>query len=219
MECGHPGLRLQRPMTEARAPPLEVAECESRPYDCTQELRAMILAALPYPPLPVILRRIEDGNRLGADVLQTSHDILSKLLSESCVRCTVSENADRREKQRGILREFLAELVKDGLQAPPKLYHTLCQFTMKHIESYFREGSPAPQIRFMPFDEVCKGDVVHKKMCDYIAAQARLLELQGGLCAQDWMDAEYFQLMLVARDRLVCEGKEERELQEEESEK
>jgi hypothetical protein len=195
---------------------VETMETESRPYDSTQELRAMILAALPYPPLPVMLRRFEDGNRLGSDVLQTSHDILSNLLTEACAKYTVRENKERQLRQQSVLREFLAEIVKDGLQAPPQLYNTLCKYTQLHIATYLCEGIAIPEVRLMPFEHVCKGDYVHGRMCDYIAAQARILELQGGLCADDWRSSEYFQMLLVARDRLVCEGRDEREIKEDE---
>ncbi len=172
----------------------------------------MILTALPYPPLPVMLRRLEDGNLLGADVLQTSHDIISTLLSDACVKYTVSENLERQKKQRGVLREFLAAIVKNGLQSTPEFYHTLCEYSQKHIATYFRgtgSSDPLPGIQFMPLGFTCKGDVVHKKMCDYMAGQARILELKGGLCAQDWMCREYVDMILVARERLVCEGKDE----------
>ncbi len=204
-------------MSKSSSAFVETVETESRPYDSTQELRAMILAALPYPPLPIMLRRFEDGNRLGSEVLQTSHDILSNLLTEACVKCTVKENVERQERQRTLLREFLAELVKDGLQAPPQHYQTLCKYTQLHIATYMREGAPVPEMRLMPFDHVCKGDYVHVRMCDYMAAQARILGLLGGLCADDWRGSEYFQMMLVSRDRLVCEGKDEREIKEDEN--
>ena len=80
----------------------------------------MILTALPYPPLPVMLRRLEDGNLLGADVLQTSHDIISTLLSDACVKYTVSENLERQKKQRGVV----AASPKEGSQ-PTLTYPTV----------------------------------------------------------------------------------------------
>ena len=61
----------------------------------------------------------------------------------------------------------------------------------------------------MPFGFACKGDIVHSRMCDYMAGQARLLELRGGLCKQDWACREYPDMVLIARERLVCEGKDE----------
>jgi hypothetical protein len=155
----------------------------------------------------VTLVRVEDGSdRLGDGVLQTTHDILSNLLKQACVTHTVSENKERQRRQQEILREFLMAIAKDGMQPPPELYRTLCEFSQRHIATYIK-GNPSslPEIRFEPLDSVCKGDAAHKRMCDYMAAQGRLLELNAGLSAQDWACREYADMMLVARARLVSE--------------
>ena len=166
----------------------------------------MIMAALPYPPLPVTLVRMEDGSgRLGDGVLQTSHDILCILLKQACVTHTVSENRERQRRQQEILSEFLRAIVKDGLQPPPELYRTLCDFSQRHIATYIKGIQSLPEIRFEPLDSVCKGDAAHRRMCDYMAAQGRLLELSAGLSAQDWACREYADMLLIARARLVSE--------------
>jgi hypothetical protein len=175
-------------------------------YDSTQEMRAMILAALPYPPLPVALRRLEDGNALGDEVLQTSHDIISNMLVESCAKGSAAENASRRRTQVAVLGDLLRALTADGLQEPPQLYATYCTFTARHIASYVTSGGGAiPEIRFLPLGHVCKGDSAHLRMCDYMAGQARLLALDEGLAAQDWLSYEYAQMLCIARNRLVFE--------------
>lgn len=182
---------------------------ENRAFDSNMELRGMILAALPYPPLPVILRRVDqDDARLGESVTQTSHDILSHLLEDASVRHTVSQNRARQVAQQEVLRCFLADIVKDGLQPVPELYKTYCDFTRRHVGTYLYGGdaSAQPEIRFEPLGSVCKGDPVHLAMCRYMAGQARLLELKGGLCAQDWMCREYSVMLEIARDRIVCQG-------------
>ena len=70
-------------------------DSDGRGYDSTQEMRAMILAALPYPSLPIMLRRLEDGNALGDEILQTSHDVISNMLVQSCAKGSAGENANR----------------------------------------------------------------------------------------------------------------------------
>lgn len=180
------------------------------------ELRAMILAALPYPPIPVVLRTIDEDNRLEDYVVQTTHDILSHLLEDACVRHTVSQNKSRQKLQQSVLRQFLEELVKDGLQSVPDLYKTFCKFSNMHIGTYLCSVSssrPLPEVRFEPLHSVCKGDPVHVSMCQYMAGQARLLELSAGLCAQDWMCREYADMLVIARDRIVCDGDEENVVQ------
>jgi hypothetical protein len=179
---------------------------EDRPFDETQELRAMILAALPYPPLPVTLVRVEDGSAvLGDAVLQTSHDILSNLLKHACATNTVRENRERQAAQQELLRGFLQAIVRDGLQPPPQLFRTYCEFSQRHIATYIKGAKSAPEIRYEPLDSVCKGDAAHRRMCDYMAAQGRLLELTEGLSAQDWACREYADMLIIARDRLVGE--------------
>ena len=184
----------------------ESIRVEDRPFDETQELRAMILAALPYPPLPVTLVRVEEGSAvLGDGVLQTTHDILSNLLKHACAMHTVRQNRERQEAQQELLRGFLQAIVKDGLQQPPQLFRTYCEFSQRHIATYVQGLPSAPEIRFQPLDSVCKGDAAHRRMCDYMAAQGRLLELTDGLAAQDWACREYADMLTIARDRLVTE--------------
>jgi hypothetical protein len=177
---------------------------DGRAYDSTQEMRAMILAALPLPPLPVMLRRVEEGSVLGDEILQTSHDIISNLLVHACARRSDADNARRREAQTRILRDLLAALGKDGIQPPLALYATYSEFTLRHVATYLGAGDgPLPEMRILPLQHVCKGDIVHLRMCDYMAGQARLLELPEGHAAQDWLSYEYVHMLGIARNRLV----------------
>jgi hypothetical protein len=177
-----------------------------RTFDSTQELRAAILASLPFPPMPVSLKRTEDGDTvIGLEVVQSSHDILSVLLKDACVTYTVGENKRRQLEQQAVLREFLMELVRNGLQPYPDLYQTYCGNTLRHIATYPSAGV-SPQICFMPHDYVCKGDRVHLQTCDYMAAQSRILQTGVGYAAQDWRSREYADMLMITRSRLVEEG-------------
>jgi hypothetical protein len=175
---------------------------EPREYDSTQEMRAMILAALPYPPLPIALSRLEESH---VDVLQTSHDLLSMLLRESCAKRTAAENKQRQRQQQAVLAEFMQAVTQERAAAPDALYALYCAFTMRHVACYLPPGAPAPDIRFLPLAHPCKGDVVHAAMCDYMAAQARILGLPDGVCADNWRRYEYADMLLHARFRLVSE--------------
>ncbi len=166
----------------------------------------MILCALPYPPLPVAVRRFDEDNKLGEEAVCSSHDLISQLLEVACIRSTTAENTERQRWQREVLRGFLADLVKDGPLHPPELFELYCRRTREHIGTYFPGGHGLPEVRFMPFNFVCKGDLYHAKICEYMAAQAILLELQGGKAMQDWMHADFPSMLSISRDRIVCEG-------------
>jgi len=174
-------------------------------FDSTQELRAAILASLPFPPIPVSLNRVEEGSsRLGLDVIQSTHDIMSLLLRDACVKYTVKENKERQGRQQEVLRAFLQDLVRDGLQPYPQLYQCFCANTLRHIATYPAAGAQ-PQLCFLPHDHVCKGDRVHLQTCDYMAAQSRILQTGVGYAAQDWRSREYADMLMITRSRLVEE--------------
>jgi hypothetical protein len=201
--------------------------------DMNRELRAMILAALPYPPLPVCAKRFEEGNRLGDGVVVTSHDIISHLLEAAVLMSNAHKNAERRERQKEVLRCFLRDLVQQqDMNDLRELYDIYCRHTREHIASeflyclsvflifglvrdcvfrlaaYYPVGY-MPELHFMPLSYVCKGDAVHRKICDYMAGQAVLLELSGGFSAGDWLPRQYHELLTAARDRLVTEANED----------
>ena len=174
--------------------------------DQNRELRAMILAALPYPPLPVQARHFEeDGNELGDYTMVTSHDIISNLIEQSWRRDQTTTSPDRQEKQREVLRCFLRDLVKDGIPTVDVLYEIYCTHTRDHIASYYPKGS-SPELKFFPLAHVSKGDKVHLRTCDWMAGQSRLLQLTGGFTAADWLPRHYHELLDVARSRLVSEA-------------
>lgn len=182
--------------------------------DSNREIRAMILCALPYPPLPVSVRRFDEDNKLGDEAVCTSHDLISQLLEVACIRSTAEENSERQKRQRDILRAFVFDLVKDGPLHPPALFEVYCRRTHEHIGTYFSGGHLLPEVRFMPFNFVCRGDKYHAKICEYMAAQAILLELQGGKATQDWMMADFPTLLSVSRDRIVSEGELRKQIEE-----
>lgn len=180
-------------------------QTESRPYDSTQEMRAMILAALPLPPLPVMVQRLDEDNRVCSETLQTSHDILSNLLIHACARDCQPENEKRKQKQMEILRSLLDHMCNRGqLQCAPDLYSTYCYHTKLHASTYIPSDGAMPAFRFADLASVCKGDYVHRKMCDYMAGQAIILDEPNGLSGQDWMCMEYADMLLITRGRLLA---------------
>lgn len=181
----------------------EGCRVESRPYDSTQEMRAMILAALPYPPLPVVVEGLDEDNRVAGERVQTSHDLLANLLLHACAKNSAQENLERQRRQQGVLRSLVDHMCCRGqLQPVPELYETYCHHTRLHIATY--TPTPLP-LRFAPLASVCKGDPTHLRMCDYMAGQAVILEEPNGHSAQDWLCREYADMLAINRTRLLYE--------------
>lgn len=179
---------------------------ESRPYDSTQEVRAMILTALPLPPLPVIVEQLDEDNRVCGEKLQTSHDVLSNLLLHACAKNDSKQNAVRKERQQEILRSLVDHMCNRGqLQSAPELYETYCHHTRLHAATYVTADGCMPPMRFPSLASVCRGDPTHRRMCDYMAGQAIILEEPNGRCAQDWLCREYADMLTLARARLLEE--------------
>ena len=163
----------------------------------------MILCALPFPPVPVQAARFEDGNLLGAAQVVSSHDIISHLLEAACLFKDAKANAERRRRQTEVLRCLMMDLVKDGIVGGERLYRLYCTHTAAHIGCFYPAGSP-PELRFLPFDYVCKGDPVHRAMCAYMAAQSILLGTKSTV--SEWTPFGFPELLAAARDRLVTEA-------------
>lgn len=182
---------------------------DSRPYDHTLEMRAMILAALPLPPLPVIMQRLDDDNRVGTQTVQTSHDVFSNLLLHACARNSESENALRKAGQTRILRSLVDHLANRGQpQSVPEIYGTYCHHTLLHAATYLPNQVGPPPMSFAPLASVCKGDPTHLRMCDYMAAQAIILEEPNGHSSNDWLCREYADMLSMACQRLLQEQAE-----------
>ncbi len=169
----------------------------------------MILAPLPLPPLPVIVERLDDDGRVCEELLQTSHDLLSNLLLHACAKNSPADNDERKERQTGVLRSLVNHMANRGqLQSVPELYETYCHHTRLHACTYLPRDGKGPSMRFAPLASVCKGDATHRRMCDYMAGQAIILEEPNGTSAQDWLCREYADMLSMARQRLLLESVE-----------
>jgi hypothetical protein len=175
-------------------------------FDETAEMRAMILVALPFPPMPVYASKLEaDSSQVAQDrVIISSHDVLSNLLL-SAMHGRMNSHTERRERQRMVLKSFLKVLLTQENPSVADLHQLYCTATRLHIGTFFAKDK-APPIEFVPLSNAApRGCVVHQQMCDYMAGQARLLEESGRLCAQDWHDLEYPYMLHLCARRLATE--------------
>jgi hypothetical protein len=196
--------------------------------DSVRELRTMILVSLPYPPLPVMVERVEEGERVvSGTTMATSHDIiamcLDRALNQIVSRHVQDDELKRRrlvclcvfglgalipatrtlhrERERDALQRFLHALATRGFHEtdPEKLYDIYCEFTRAHIFAYFEPGQPLPPVCFMPYSHVANGDSVHAKMCEYLAGQSELFRENPIVKREDLAQFDFGQLLFKCR--------------------
>ena len=172
--------------------------------DPNREMRAMVLLTLPYPPIPVLAARVEldDGRLQPDDEVVTSHSFIAKGIEEAVVRNRPEENRARKTRQIDVFQRFLHAMATEGFFSDPeRLYHLYCRFTLDHIATYFPPGHPI-DIRFRPLASICRGDRVHAKMVEFMAAQSIYYEDNPPVSNQEYAARPYHDLLVLARDRL-----------------
>lgn len=169
--------------------------------DNLREMRAMILLSLPYPPLPVTASQLEtDDGRLHDEATTTSHTFLARCLQGAVERGDTWSDENRRAKQTDLLDRFLAEIGKP--ERPQDIYTLYCRFTAQYISTYFPSDHRL-EINFRPLDWVTRGDPVHRKMTEYLAAQSILYEDDPPVSAACYAQIEYPGLLMCAQRRLI----------------
>ena len=171
--------------------------------DPLREMRTMILVSLPYPPLPICAQRLDEDGRVGEEAVITTHDVVARWLNECAVLNDQAENLKRRDRQVEVFRRFLHSLAVEGFaMSPRELYDLYTTFCRDHIATFDPAGN-TPDLRFKPYDYMCKGDKHHAKLCEYMAAQAILFnDPEPRKTAEDYASLSAGQLLLACRDRL-----------------
>jgi hypothetical protein len=171
--------------------------------DPNREIRTMVLLALPYPPLPVLAARIElDDERLHEDGVTTSHTLIAMGLNDAMARKDTKANGERKERQMGVFRQFLHAMGTEGFFCDvERLYLLFCRFSLDHIATYFPVGHRL-DIRFQPLSYAVRGDKVHAKMAEYLAAQSLLFEDPVPVPREHYLGLEFPQMLTAVRDRL-----------------
>jgi hypothetical protein len=171
--------------------------------DSDREIRAMILLTLPYPPLPVLAARIEDGH-IASDGVTTSHTLLAKALSETAWRNDPAANTARMARQKRVFQEFLHAMATGGFATddPERLYLLYCRFSLDHLATYLPLGHPI-DIRFQPYAYTTKGDATHRKLAEYMAAQSIFFEDPVPITREQYVQRyDLRDMLFTLRDRL-----------------
>lgn len=161
--------------------------------DPLREIRSMVLASFPCPPLPQLSLREETG---CTDVISSHDTIASGMQHTTTHRPFTAEQ----EQHRVLVQMRLLELFNEKLdslyetvykpfervrgseasskrrEAVDRAYDAMQDYTRRVIATYmparFTAGvtSPLPDARFKGIDDVCVGDTVHRRACEHLVA-------------------------------------------------
>lgn len=178
--------------------------------DGNREIRSMVLAALPIPPMPILASRELGDERSFTDneaKAISSHDLIAHLMNVSCTVVSSQKNADRERIQWKLQEELFARVdawqlendpgsEKQLLPPPDFAYSLLAEFTRLYIQSYMPDPSKAQDVRFLPACDIDKGHVVRRKAMEFQKAQDVLYgACQFGDFSNDLSQMEYWELV------------------------
>jgi len=119
--------------------------------DSTREIRAMIMASFPSPPIP-----LSDGGN--------SHDMIAYLIDVAARRQNPQEDMVRREKQESLCLDYCDDV--GNCTDETELFNCMTRFNREYMLTYC---PIMHEIRFLPFDAI--KPPLKKLLCSWIAAQ------------------------------------------------
>jgi len=135
-----------------------------------QEQIAMYMAALPCPPLPLIVSQ-ESAEDLPKETYKNSHDLIATLLAFVMMHADPNLNQKRMEKQMELTDTLLKKL-RESHHDLNKSYTAFSEFTAGYICAF---ANIDVCVKFMPLSHVTKDDPVHKACCSWHRAQEVLV--------------------------------------------
>jgi len=165
---------------------------------------AMYMAALPCPPLPLVIQQ-QEGHE---ECYKNSHDLIANLLLVVMMHQDAKLNEMRKAKQMDLTRQLLLNLRKAG-ENLDKAYTAFSEFTAGYICAF---ANIDVSVHFMPMDHVMKNDSVHKACCSWHKAQEMILhkakgkedEQQSLILKSDVSNFSYQELLMLHCKRFVA---------------
>jgi hypothetical protein len=161
----------------------------SKEHAVIMEQVAMYMAALPCPPLPLIVKQAisEDEDK---ECYKNSHDLIATLLLGAMSQGNVALNKQRREKQQQLTETLLKKLHASEGQVD-RVYNACSEFTAGYVCAFMNLDVT---VSFMPLDRVEQGDSVHKACCSWHKAQEIIL---AGWCSDPCMHGCFVPLNII----------------------
>lgn len=152
--------------------------------DGMREIRAMVVASLPCPPMPVMVsRELEDEasfTSIDASCC-SSHDIMAHLMNLACTVATEDHNRRRAELQHEAMTELFdavdewigAQTTGSRARLPPVKwsYDLFATFTRRYIQSFMPDPTRTQDIRMLPIESIDRTHRVHAKALQFQRAQ------------------------------------------------
>lgn len=142
--------------------------------DGAREVRSMVLACLPVPPMPMIVSR-EARDTEGGQCIEacatSSHDVIAHLLNLAASRGDGLLNRDREARQIQANERLLQEI--DSMEGVPahaldeRAWTSFARFTTMYIACFSSAGSPLPDCRFLQPSDVPQGHPVALQAADH----------------------------------------------------
>jgi hypothetical protein len=141
-------------------------------FDNNADIRALILIAQPFPPLPILALRDNSEDYL----YMNSHDLQAHLLNIACTHNSQATLSYRQEKQTRIYDMFIRD-IKTETRDVHDLYEIYCKHTRSLLSLYiFNTDRRTADIRFQPLDEILDSDRITGHMREYTKARAAITE-------------------------------------------
>jgi hypothetical protein len=178
---------------------IELPEGAELRQDQNREIRAMLLAVHPCPPLP----QIALGELKFEERVFSSHDFLATAIDRMLIKKDTQFNRSRRSAQHQLIMSHFDELEaigSEGLDAN-RLYECFTGFSRKYAAVFFNEAEQKRiDIRYKPLDHVCRNDPVHLSACSHLRAY-RIMRNQ-----EPWHPKEFEELSYA---EVLCEFQKE----------
>ena len=139
---------------------------------------AMYMAALPCPPMPLLVKQeIEDEDEdYPSECYKNSHDLIASLLLIAMHHGDTQLNEHRKAKQTELTKKLLSTLqnlpTENEQDAVQIAYTAFSEFTSGYICAF---ANIDVSVSFMPMDYVVQNDCVHKACCSWHKAQEVIL--------------------------------------------